>query len=365
MLINRYTFILLLIFILSACATHKAHFAGDYQPKDPDSREPDYSILFFGGADKSPDNSALALNGLGEQLAATKNGTLILLGNNGGKRGLPDSTAGSANQRVKKILVNKLKAIRSFDGDVFIVPGNHDWADGGKSGYQRVLRLEEFVEDYLEKDVLVPGEGCPGPYEVEVEDGLVFLFLNTQWWLHEWEKGGPETGCEMEDPLDFIVQLDDALKRHINKKIIVIGHHPLYSNGPHGGYFPVYTHFIPPVLGSIYAWYRKIRGGLQDLADTKYRIMRKGLQRIFSQHPNLVYLSGHERSQQYHKNNEQHYIISGTVAKASATVPGNNARFAYGNSGFGKLNFYDNGDLYLEFWTVEEGKTQLTFREKL
>lgn len=365
MLTNRYTFTLLLIFILGACATRKAHFSVDYQPPTADSGKPDYAVLFFGGADKSPDNGGSAFEGLKQHLETTEKGALILLGNNGAKRGMSDSTAESSRKRTKRLLEGKLGAISAFKGDVFAVPGNHDWANGGRSGYQRILRLEEFLEDYLGENVLVPNNGCPGPYEVEIREGLVFLFLNTQWWLHEWEKGGPETGCEMEGDLDFIVQLDDALKRHMNKKIIIIGHHPLFSNGPHGGYFPAYTHLLPPVLGSVYAWYRKNRGGLQDLADTRYRIMRRGLQNILAQHPNLVYLSGHERSQQYHKNKEQHYIVSGAIAEATQTVPGNGARFAYGNPGFGKLNFYNNGDVYLEFWTLEEGKTQLTFREKL
>ncbi len=365
MLTHRYTFSFLLIFILGACATHKAHYAVDYQQQNQETTQPAYSILFFGGADKTPDNSASAFTGLTQHLSASENGALILLGNNGAKRGLPDTTATNNSQRIKRLIQNKLNAIKGYKGDVFIVPGNHDWADGGKSGYRRVIRLEEFVENYLDKDVFVPSDACPGPYEVVIKEDLVFLFLNTQWWLHEWEKGGPETGCEMEDDLDFIVQLDDAIKRHINKKVVVIGHHPIYSNGPHGGYFPAYTHFIPPVLGSIYAWYRKTRGGLQDLADTRYKIMRRGLQGIFAQHPNLIYLSGHERSQQYHKINEQHFIVSGAIARASRTSPGNNARFAYGNPGFGKLNLYDNGDLYLEFWTVEAGKMKLSFREKL
>ena len=201
MLRKRYLLIALIIVIASACATRKAHFASDYQQPGADSQKPEYSILFFGGADESPDNSASAFQGLKQHMEKTQNGSLILLGNNGAKRGLPDSTAARSSRKTKRMLEGKLSAIRSFKGDVFVVPGNHDWADGGKSGYQRVLRLEEFSKEYLGKNVLMPNNGCPGPYEVEIKDGLVFLFLNTQWWLHEWEKGGPETGCEMEDEI--------------------------------------------------------------------------------------------------------------------------------------------------------------------
>ena len=162
MLTNRYTFILLLIFILSACATRKAHFAGDYQQKGPDSRQPDYSILFFGGADKSPDNSAPALNGLRDQLAATKKGSLILLGNNGAKRGLPDSTGSATNQRVKKILEDKLSTVKSFNGDVFIVPGNHDWANGGKVGTKGFCGLKILLKITWGRMLWCPARAAQG-----------------------------------------------------------------------------------------------------------------------------------------------------------------------------------------------------------
>lgn len=144
MLTKRYTFTLVLIFILGACATRKAHFSVDYQPPSADSGKPDYAVLFFGGADESADNSASAFDGLKQHLETTEKGTLILLGNNGAKRGMSDSTAASSSRRTKRLLEEKLHTISAFKGDVFAVPGNYDWANGGRNGYQRVLRLEEF-----------------------------------------------------------------------------------------------------------------------------------------------------------------------------------------------------------------------------
>ena len=75
------------------------------------------------------------------------------------------------------------------------------------------------------------------------------------------------------------------------------------------------------------------------MADIKYKTMSEGLTKIFEQHPNLVYLSGHERSLQHHQVNRQHYLVSGAIAKASAVTKGNQAKFASGKPGFGKLTF--------------------------
>jgi len=358
---------IVIVTICMACASHKTHYIANYQLEQQNQQGLNYSILFFGGADKTPENMAPAMSTLLEQLKATNNGSLILLGNNGAKRGLTDSTHNKIRQKTETLLRKKLDMLSAFNGDIYIVPGNHDWDDGGKQGFKRVSLLEEYVEGLLdrEQDVVVPSNACPGPYEVHVRDDLVILFINTQWWLHEWTKPGPGSGCDMEDELDFVVQVDDAIKRNINKKVVIAGHHPLFSNGPHGGYFPAYTHFIPPVLGSLYAWYRKRVGGLQDLADIKYKKMSEGLVMVFQQRHNLVYLSGHERSLQYHLVNDQHYVVSGAIAEASAVAKGNQSRFASGRPGFGRLNFYNNGDVFLEFWGLENGTVKVVFSEKL
>jgi len=363
---NRYQILVILIICMS-CASHKTHYTSDYQLDQKNYTDIEYSILFFGGADRTTDNIAPATTRLKDQLSTISEGSLILLGNNGAKRGLTDSIHSNIRQKTEEVLRKKLDMLTDFRGDVYIVPGNHDWDDGGKRGFKRVLLLEQYVEEVLdrEQDVVVPSNGCPGPYEVHVREDLVLLFLNTQWWLHEWTKPGPGDGCNMEDELDFVVQINDAVQRNINKKVVVIGHHPLFSNGPHGGYFPAYSQFTPPILGSMYTWYRKHIGGLQDLTEIKYKTMSEGLVKIFRQHPNLVYLSGHERSLQYHQVNQQHYVVSGALVKASAVAKGNQARFASGRPGFGRLNFYKNGDVFLEFWGFENGDMSLVFSEKL
>jgi hypothetical protein len=352
--------LLIYILLLVGCATHKPHYSTDYQGASAPAQEPDYSLFFFGGADKSPENTATSIKTLQRQFETVQDGALILLGNNGPKRGMPHLDSTARRSHTEALLDNKLSLLKKFKGEVYVVPGNHDWGDGGRKGYQKILALQGYVNDSFGEDshVVVPENGCPGPYEVQVNDGLVYLFLNTQWWFHGWDK----PSCDMVDEFDYIIQLEDAMKRNANKKVVVVGHHPIYSNGAHGGNFPFYAHLTPPILGSLYVWYRKHVGGLQDLSELRYKMFSKGMQQILSQHPNAIYLSGHERSLQYHKpKDDQHYIVSGAMAKASATVGGNSARFAYGEPGFGRLNFYQNGDVFLEFWTGDK----LAFREKL
>ena len=356
---KRLYILFLLIFLFTACATHKPHYVQGYNKTQAPTIAPEYTVFFFGGADHGPGGSNKILQSLYLQSLATDSSALILLGNNRVKKSLAGSTGANKRKKAEENLDLKLSLLNDFKGDVFMIPGNHDWANGSGKGYENLLRLEEYVGNFLEREtkVVVPGRGCPGPYEVEVSEGFVYIFLYTQWWFHQAEK----PTCGMESPLDFVIQLEDAVKRNLNKKLVVVGHHPVLSNGPHGGYFPWYIHLSPPLLGSLYAWYRKNLGGLQDLAESRYRMFTTGMKKILEQHPNVIYLSGHERSLQYHKIHQQHYIVSGAIAKATATVESKNARFAYGEPGFGRLNFYKNGDVYLEFWTAEE----LVYREKL
>ncbi len=356
---RRLYILFLFVFLITACATTGPHYAPDYSMAKDSAATPEYSVFFFGGADQAPDLTNSLLPYLQRQFLSADSATLILLGNNGVKRGLPDSTASARRRQVERVLNNKLSMLREMSNSIFVVPGNHDWGNGGRKGYEKVLRLETWAEELLQRErgVVVPENGCPGPWELAVGDELVYIFLNTQWWLHTAEK----PLCEMESELDFVVHLDDAVRRNIHKKVIVVGHHPLYSNGPHGGKFPFYTHLTPPILGSLYVWYRQHFGGLQDLAEIRYRAFSSGMEKILEQHPNIIYLSGHERSLQYHRINRWHHVVSGAIAKATATAVGNNARFAYGGPGFGRLNFYKNGDAYLEFWAGDK----LAFRERL
>lgn len=357
-----------LLIILSACATYQPYSKTGESPSDNGSKKLTRSVFLLSGANQTKDNSLPAFKLLRSQLSeAGDKSSLFLMGNNGSKEGLPDSSHVHKRKEAEEILSFKLNMLKTFKGDLLITPGYRDWASGKKQGYQNVLNLEEYVESILvEKgNVFLPDNACPGPTEVNLSEDLVAIVIDTQWWLHEWDKPGEGSGCESMDHGSFLVHLKDALIRNADKKVIVVGSHPIYSNGPHGGYFPVSTHLLPPVLGTVYAGYRKYIGNLQDLYSTRYKEMRSGLTEMFKLHPNLVYVSGHEKSLQYHNVKGQHYVVSGSIAEAKPVIKGKTADFAYAKSGFGKLNFYDDGDVVLEFWVANGLAGEMVYSKKL
>src|SRR5690606_17746869 len=50
------------------------------------------------------------------------------------------------------------------------------------------------------------------------------------------------------------------------------------------------------------------------------------------------------------------HVLSGAGAKSTSMIKGNDALFSYGGGGmkgFARLNYYDNGQCWLEFWIPE------------
>lgn len=357
----------LLVLVAISCATYKPYLE---TPSMEVSKQGtlQQSIFLVGGASEDETNSSPTFGLLRSQLqVAGENSHLFLLGNNGATRGLPDSSHTVRRANAESLLKSKLTMLRAFEGDVLITSGVRDWDAGGKEGYKNVLNLEAYVEQVLDNkgNVFLPDNACPGPHEISISEDLVAIVINTQWWLHEWDKPGEGSSCESLSLGDFLVHLKDVFKRNSGKKIVLVGSHPLYSNGPHGGYFRASTHLLPPVAGTIYAGYRKKVGNLQDLSSQRYRQMRAGLEEVLVLHPNVIYVSGHEKSLQYHKVNELHQVISGSAGDVAPVVQGKTASFAHATQGFGKLNFYDNGDVWLEFWTPDGSGGKLAYSKKL
>lgn len=312
---------------------------------------------------------------------AGKNSAAIFLGDNIYNNGLPDST--DPNRAFYEARINEqLKTVENFKGRVVFVPGNHDWDDGGKDGLNAVRRLEEYIESYLDRgNTFLPDDGFPGPIDLELmdddedprlNDDIRLIVLDTQWWLHKHDKPFGETGdYDLADGGDFLVELEDILKKREKDFLVVAAHHPLISHDPHGGYLPGNTHLNPPIFGSLYAFYRKVFGLEQDIPHHEYKELSNTLQEMFLLNDNLIYASGHAHSLQYIKKSgkreTQHYIVSGSGTKSSFVAKGRGAEFNYEGKGFTTLNYYGDGSVWLEAWApIGDGGTgRLLYRQAL
>ncbi|MGQ1909390.1 BamA/TamA family outer membrane protein [Marinifilum sp. RC60d5] len=344
-----FLFLGLLINVVCVCAQN--NFISDA----PDGKLLDHSIFFIG--DLGEDDivkSNLAM--LQEQMSeANTKATLVFLGNSIGKN-YAHEDIDEINEGDKN-LIDLLDLAKNCKGEVIFLPGEKEWNQGHKHGWEAIMNLETYVEDYIGKgDVFLPSGGCPGPVEINLTDEIVLLVVDSQWWLHAEDK--PEAECGLENPSDFLILISDALKRNKNKKIVFASHHPMYSAGKHGGNFP----FPGPV-----ELYRKVIGTQQDFAYPYYKQMRYMGRKLFKGTDNIITVGSHDNSLQFTEKNSSFFVVSGSGSKTDY-VSNKKMDFAAREIGFSRLNFYSNDEVWIEMWSVGKNGEQdprAIFRKKL
>jgi len=361
----------------------------------PDSSRIRYSVFLIGDVGKpapEAEGGEPSLNYLRKQiLAAGSKSTTIYLGDNIYEYGMPEQGSYDRKESERR-MVDQLKILRDYQGEKYMIPGNHDWKQGQRGAVDQVNREQFFVENYLQSDsaafpytgdFFLPRDACPGPVEIRLQDDVVLIAINSQWFLQTSGERpyGANSGCGVANETDFFTQVEDIIQRNAGKHIMVVAHHPLFSDGIHGGYFTLGDHFFPlsivykyafvplPVIGSIYPFARKYGGVSQDIPHPLYQAYKKGLLEIFQKYPNVVYAAGHEHNLQFQKEGNLNHIVSGSGCKTQHVKPGSggDALFSDKEKGFSRVNYYDNGEVWTEFY-VPEGvgeKGRLVFRSPL
>ncbi|MBD0259710.1 MAG: metallophosphoesterase, partial [Cytophagales bacterium] len=337
-----------------------------------------YTVFLVGDAGAAtPPPGTVPASLAGQLEAAGPKASVVWLGNHAGCKGF--SHADDSGERETPPGMPSLAALKNFPGRVVIIPGNCDWDDGRRDGWRAVQRQEQSVERYLDRgNVFLPGGGCPGPVEVPLSEQVTLVVLDTQWWLHPWDKPGEESDCEAKEAMEVSLQLDDILARNRHKRVIVAGHHPLYSYGRRGGYRPARVHLFPltdlhpalyvplPGLGSGYALYHRLLGGPQDIPHPRYLVQRNALRDVLNKYPGVVYAAGHDEALQYIRRGGVHYVNSGTPARDPYLAPGKrDLQYGRAGGGFARLDYQAGGDVWLSLWPAEPGGKGPLYREKL
>ncbi|WP_426058687.1 metallophosphoesterase [Hymenobacter sp. B1770] len=361
----------------------------------PDSSRIRYSVFLIGDVGKPIDaakGGEPSLNFMRKQImAAGAKSTTIYLGDNIYEYGMPEEGAYDRKESERR-LRDQIDVLRGYQGEKYMIPGNHDWKQGLKGGLEQVIREQRYAETYMASDsaafsytgdFITPANGCPGPYEIRLQDDLVLITINSQWFLTQQNERpyGSDGGCGVDDETDFMAQLEDIIARNKDKNIMVVGHHPLFSDGVHGGYFTLADHIFPlsivrkyaflplPIIGSIYPFARKYGGISQDIAHPSYQAYKEGLMNIFNKYPNIIYAAGHEHNLQYFKEGDTHCIVSGSGCKTQHVKPGKDggAIFSDKEKGFARVNYYDDGQVWTEYFVPEGNgdKARVVFRTPL
>ncbi len=295
-----------------------------------------------------------------------KKTTVLYLGDNLYTTGLPDNES-SQFQAAKAVLDSQLSVVEGTPARVIMIPGNHDWKNGGRDGYETIQREQLYV-DFLGKDNVrfEPKDGCPGPVPINLTDSITLLLFDSQWWLHPYDKPEIESDCECKTPEEITSLMKDIVTRSSRNLVILACHHPFKSNSVHGGYFPLKSHIFPftdispnlyiplPILGSIYPIVRSVFGTPQDLRHPAYQKMINDVTEAVHEHPNVVFVAGHDHGLQLIKDSSYNYIISGGGCKINRISTSRKSAYTSQSLGFAVMEISKNKNVSVVFYAVSD-----------
>lgn len=361
-----------LAFLSSSCATQHAQYGKNVKNlaanATTDSTKISHTFYLIGDAGNAHQpHSKKILHLLNQRLqSATKDATLLFLGDNIYPIGFEADKAEDAQLK----LTNQLNISKGFKGRTVFIPGNHDWY----SGLDGLTRQANFVTDYLkDKKAFLPRNNC-AIEDLKLHDDITLITIDSEWFLEDWDKHvGINENCAIKTREQFFDEFESLLKKNQNKTVIIAMHHPLMSNGTHGGQFSVAKQLFPleqkiplPVIGSIINLLRKTTGASpQDLQNKVYSDYAKRLKTLISDQDNVIVVSGHDHNLQYIKKDGVHQIISGAGSKSEAAKAVNPNDFTYGNNGYATLDIYKDGAATVRFYGSKDGKELLLFEHRI
>ena len=359
--LTKYFRLAILLLLLSNCATNKLQIADPQSnniPKTTSKVAHRFYLIGDGGntpiGSTSPTLSALK----NELTTAPKNSTLLFLGDNIYPSGLPKKK--NVNYDFAKYQLDLQTSItKNFKGNTIFIPGNHDWYSNGLKG---LSRQESYVNTRLGKNSFLPKNGCPIE-KVTISEDIVLLVIDSEWFLTDWNKHPTiNDNCELKTRKQFFDEYESLIKKARGKTTIVAMHHPLYTNGPHGGQYSIRQQLFPidnsiplPIIGSILNLIRKTSGiSNTDLQNKKYIQFKKRIVTLSQENEKVIVVSGHEHSLQYLVQDNIAQIISGSGSKTSETRLRKNGHFSYGAPGYARLDILTDGSSRVSFYSTND-----------
>lgn len=307
--------------------------------------------------------------------------TVLYLGDNIYPTGM--ALPGSKNrEETEQILRSQFAPMRAKEASVYFVPGNHDWDKMGKQGLIKIQQQWQFLQDQNDSLLkLVPQNGCPDPYEINITDNLVIIAFDSEWWLYPFAKDNPGADCECRSKDEVLARMDELFYRNRYKMILLANHHPFQSYGTHGGYFSWKDHIFPltaasdnlyiplPIVGSLYPFLRKTFSNPEDTHHPLYKDMITRIDNIFNHSPNVVHLAGHEHGLQFIENPKTNLkqVVSGGGAKENHTIKGTYSLYGRSGQGYVIADWLDGNILRFTYYIYSEGvlTTAFTHRQPL
>lgn len=369
--------LLIIISIIYGCASYDSQYKEEESKREtyPVNQEVEKSFYLIGDVGYSPlggkSDGLLSLESYLKE-SDTKNDYLIFLGDNIYPTGMPDE-----NSEFRPIAENHLDAqidvAQSFEGKTLFIPGNHDYYN---ENLENVKREKEYIEKALEDDdIWEPKVGCPIESK-ELSNNIQLIIIDSQWYLAKWDEIPTiNDDCDqIKTREQFFLEVENELKKNQDKTIIISMHHPVFTNGVHGGQYAAIKHLFPtqkklpiPIFGSLVSLVRTSGGvSAQDKQNKRYQSLADRMKAIVvaSKAPRIMIASGHEHTLQYIENTGVRQIVSGSGAKQGYASLSNDGLFSYGGKGFARMDVMQDGSSWVQFYGYEDGKHKLLYTKK-
>ncbi len=327
------------------------------------------SLYLIGDAGAPHEGGEPVLEALRTDLLAHPGEKLVVfLGDNIYPTGMPEADDPDRAEAERHI-DDQIQVVLDGGARGVFIPGNHDWQQGGADGWWRVYRQANYVDRFGPEVEVLPRNGCPGPVAREVGSRLQLIMMDTQWYLHGGPKPGAWSPCRVRSPDELGDSLRAAVARAGDREVIIAAHHPMRSNGPHGGHFTVKQHIFPltegaswawlplPIIGSLYPLSRQWGISSQDQSGEHNKRMVAAFDSAFAGQPPLVYAAGHEHNLEVLEGESASYLLvsgAGIYDHASSTAWRDDTRFAAQEAGYMRLDVLRSGPIRLAVITVDE-----------
>jgi len=341
-----YILILSVLFISLCCS-----FSSIAQPKL------DHKVFLIGNISKLQPSSDYFRQLIKELNLQQQKTSLLILGD------ISKKNKGDSPPIFNTKILSAFDQIKNDQVKIHFISGDKDWDNSGKDGWNHVQQLEVYLKKNVNADhSFSPDDGCPGPHEIKVDDDLVIITINSQWFMHPYDRPGlTSSTCDILFDYEFWEELEDAIEDNEDKNIIIAAHHPVYSHGFYSGKVYDWKSFIP-IFGGPYQSFRRHDGTPKDMSNTQYKLYIQNLQRILNEHHGIIFVSGHEFDAQVLQVDENYFINSGASYRSRKTRNSKSTLFRNSKLSYSILDYYEDGKVDL---TIKKEDGNILFEKKI
>lgn len=364
--------LLVLSAMLKSCATYKEQVGEQFKSNlvSTDSTEfPIHEILLIGDAgDAHKKDSQHLLRQIETYIKSNQSSqSLLFLGDNIYPLGMPMQDEEKREQAEYK-LEQQIRLAEFVNGQTIFIPGNHDWYNG----IDGLIEQKKYIEEKLGKKSFLPRK-FDAIDAIEINEQITLITIDSEWFIQDWDRHSKiNEESIIKSREDFFEEFRSLINKNQNKITVVAIHHPLRTNGSHGGYFSLRQHVYPyqnipaPIVGTLINYLRKTSGASPaDTQHTYYRMLINRLETIVQNQEQVIFVSGHEHNLQYIEDKGIKQIISGSASKTEEVRSVQPSSYAIGSYGFATLKVFPNNKVDVAFYKLENEKLKLAFEKTI